>query len=152
MNPNMLDTETLYALLTLSLLGLPLWVITFLTKRTMPAPAPHRRARTSRRLSPAALAATDAAVASVLSPDRPPIGLVSLHCRECGGESPPVPVKRTAVTTVGAGYVVVATCRACGHPLVSRVLDAAKATEFLDAGAVDEVAIVERFRRELADL
>jgi hypothetical protein len=137
-------------LLLCALAGIPGLVVSVLARRSEPVRRQHRRVA-ARRMSAEAVAAADAAAASVLQEPTQLAG-ISLPCRECGGESPPVPIQRTAVTSVGAGYVVVATCRACHNPLVSRVLTAEKAAELIDAGAVNELEVLGRFRRELLDL
>lgn len=145
-----IDVAHLVVLLMLA--GVPALVVTLLAKyQSRPPKRRQHQPANGRPVSSAAALAADRAAPKVLLPPTMLAG-ISLPCRECGGESPPVPIEKTAVTSVGSGYVVVATCRLCLHPLVSRVLPADRAAELIEAGSVNEAEVVGRFRRELLDL
>lgn len=102
-------------------------------KRGKPAKAVHEAAITR------ALAFLDTTTSDV--------GMIGLHCRECGQRK--YQPTDTAIETTVNGLVCVAVCWSCGAALVSRILKPAEAAVYVDAGAARVWPRLVSFRSEL---
>jgi len=94
------------------------------------------------------------AVAATVEAAEPEGDVVRFSCRECGTSPVDVPIERALIShqnlPARGEYEILAACTACGAPLVSGVIDAERAAELIDRGAVNEYAHLVSFRNELA--
>jgi hypothetical protein len=146
-NPDYLAALAVCALLVLPLL-LPLdaWLKSLDTQ----AAAVKRSAR-ARRLNPTQADAVDAAVARVITEGAEFSGnTIALPCTECGRrrvppvdvvDSPQLPAELATLIESTGGFRVIATCTACGEPLVSRLLDDEYADYALSIGVVPAIRV-----------
>lgn len=92
-------------------------------------------------------------VAAPVEPDEPDGDVVRFSCRECGTSPVDIPIERALIShqnlPARGEYEILAACTACGAPLVSGVIDAERAAELLNRGAVNEHAYLVSFRREI---
>jgi hypothetical protein len=87
---------------------------------------------------------------------------VSFPCSGCNGESSRLRFNQTSIVQVPTGYALVGVCRSerihsdglirpCGRALISAVVDASAAAEFVNQGAKAEHGRLVVFRAELGD-
>jgi hypothetical protein len=124
MNPiEHIHIETLYALLLLSLVGLPAWVTTFLAHRSTPVPRPRRRrGPRAKVLTAQQMTRVDAAVASVITAGEPTGNIYGMWCHHCGAKRAQ-PAEHAQLWPGGAGgWQVLMACGVCESVMVSRPL------------------------------
>jgi len=126
-----IDPDKMMALLICSLLLMPQWAMTFLTRKQLPITRTHRQHRRrspkARALSAQQMSKIDAAVASVITRGEPSGNLYAMDCPECGQERARPAEHAQLWPGQAGGWKVLMQCRVCQRVLVSRPLTRAEA-------------------------